>query len=67
MGRPKKSATKPKPHKMTTRGLRMTEDYAAWLDSLADQERMGVSTLVDRAVAAYAKSVGFKEPPLRVP
>jgi hypothetical protein len=52
---------------MTTRGLRMTEAYAEWIDQFAAVERMGVATLIDRAVAAYAKQVGFTAPPERVP
>jgi hypothetical protein len=66
--------TKPKPEpkraarvEMTTRGVRMTIAYAAWIDKLAASERMGVATLIDRAVADYAKNIGFEPPPERVP
>ena len=41
---------------MTTRGVRMTEGYAAWLDRFAKSERMSVATLIDRALAAYAEA-----------
>jgi hypothetical protein len=61
--RPPKSAEP----EMTTRGLRMTQSYAEWLDRLASSERMSVATLIDRAVAAYAKQAGFEPPPERVP
>jgi hypothetical protein len=67
MARPKKRAPGGGALKMTTRGLRMTEEYAKWIDEFASSERMGVATLIDRAVAAYAKEAGFKAPPERVP
>ena len=67
MGRPKKRANDSASEKMTTRGLRMSEVYAAWIDEFAASERMGVATLIDRAVADYAKRLGFKTPPERVP
>jgi hypothetical protein len=51
---------------LTTRGLRMTVAYAEWIDEFAPSERMGVATLIDRAVADYAKQVGFRTPPERV-
>jgi hypothetical protein len=67
MAKAKKKAPRPGGARMTTRGLRMTEAYAEWIDQFAAAERMGVATLIDRAVAAYAKQVGFKTPPERVP
>jgi hypothetical protein len=67
MARPKKKAAKGGAPQMTTRGLRMTVAYAEWIDEFAASERMGVATLIDRAVAAYAKETGFKAPPERVP
>jgi hypothetical protein len=67
MAKAKKRPSRPTGGKMTTRGLRMTEAYAEWIDRLASSERMGVATLIDRAVAAYAKQAGFELPPERVP
>jgi hypothetical protein len=52
---------------VSVRPVHMTEAYAEWIDQFASAERMGVATLIDRAVAAYAKQVGFKTPPERVP
>jgi hypothetical protein len=52
---------------MLAKGVRMTRGYSDWLDRLASQERMSVSTLIDRALAAYAKQAGFESPPERVP
>jgi hypothetical protein len=66
MARPKKKAPGGGAPKMTTRGLRMTSEYAKWIDEFATSERMGVATLIDRAVADYAKRAGFKTPPGRV-
>ena len=67
MTRPKKKPTPPAAPEMLARGIRMTREYADWLDQLASSERMSVATLIDRAVAAYAKQMGFKVPPDRVP
>ena len=44
---------------MLAKGVRMTREYSDWLDRLASHERMSVSTLIDRALAAYAKGGGF--------
>jgi hypothetical protein len=66
MATPKKKSPKSRDAGMTTRGLRMTHAYAKWLEELADTERLGIATLVDRVLAAYAKEVGFREPPKRV-
>jgi hypothetical protein len=65
MARPRKKAAVPDSPKATTRGLRMKEEYAKWIDEFAASERMGVATLIDRAVAAYAKQAGFRNPPDR--
>lgn len=52
---------------MLAKGVRMTREYADWLDRLASKERMSVSTLIDRAVSEYAERSGFETPPERVP
>jgi hypothetical protein len=62
----KKPATKPTEPVMTTRGLRMSGSYAAWLDRFAKSERMSVATLIDRGMAAYAEQRTFEAPPERV-
>jgi hypothetical protein len=51
---------------MTTRGLSMTDSYELWLECFARSEQMTLSTLIDRALASYAKQVGFETPPERV-
>ncbi len=50
---------------MTTRGIRMSREYVEWLEELAKQERFNISTLIDRAVADYARNIGFRSPPER--
>lgn len=68
MGRPKKQATeteagatrKPKGFVLSVRG---TDDWRAWLQRLADHDRASMPDLLDRALVAYAKGVGFKEAP----
>jgi hypothetical protein len=66
MTKPKKKASEAGARKMTTRGFRMTAEYAEWIGEFAASERMGVATLIDRAMADYAKKSGFKAPPGRV-
>jgi hypothetical protein len=62
-----KPAKPPEPEGMTTRGVRMTAKYGAWIDKLAASERISVASLIDRALANYAKLVRFEEePPERV-
>ena len=34
---------------MLAKGVRMTREYSDWLDRLVSNERMSVSTLIDRA------------------
>lgn len=62
--KPQAAATGPE---MLAKGVRMTREYSDWLDRLASQERMSVSTLIDRALADYAKRISFESPPARVP
>ena len=67
MAKPKKKASPPSGPQMLAKGIRMTREYADWLERLASSERMSVSTLIDRAIADYARRAGFQEPPERVP
>jgi hypothetical protein len=39
--------------------VRVSADFRAWLDELAEHERMGLSDIFDRAVVDYARKVGF--------
>lgn len=49
------------PHAMHIRG---TKDWKDWAVELAEFDRSGsVADLVDRALAAYARAVGFPKPP----
>jgi hypothetical protein len=66
MARPKRAKGKSDPDAMTTRALRMRQEYADWLEELATFDRSTVSALIDRALAHYGKAVGFaKEAPER--
>jgi hypothetical protein len=72
MARPKKTrAARPKVSartSMTNRALRMTQEYADWLERFAASERTTVSGILDRAAAELAKRVGYpEEPPPRAP
>jgi predicted DNA-binding ribbon-helix-helix protein len=67
MAKAKKKQSQSAGPEMLAKGIRMTREYSDWLDRLADRERMSVSTLIDRAVTAYARETGFEAPPMRVP
>ncbi len=59
---------KPDPKEVITWGLRMTREYQEWLNRLATHDRCTMAGLIDRAVANYAKQIGFNgQPPDRVP
>ena len=45
--------------------LRGTEEFKAWAERLADADRTTVADVTDRALALYAKHIGFAEPPPR--
>ena len=66
-GQSKEETIRERGAEMLAKGVRMTREYSDWLDRLADRERMSVSTLIDRAVTAYARETGFEPPPGRVP
>jgi hypothetical protein len=64
MAKPKaRKSESPKPAK--TIGFRVSGAYAEWIEEFASSERMSVATLIDRAVASYAKDNSFREPPER--
>ena len=49
-----------------TVAFRVSGAYAKWLDELARTNRSSVSGLMDQALVAYAKTIGFtKEAPER--
>jgi hypothetical protein len=61
MARPKKSKGKPDPNAMTTRAIRMRQEYADWLEQLASFDRSTIAGLIDRALANYGKTIGFEK------
>jgi hypothetical protein len=66
MARPKRARRRPDPDAMTTRAVRMRQEYAEWVEQLASFDRSTVASLIDRALTHYAKSTGFsKEAPER--
>jgi hypothetical protein len=71
MARPKKTegAHEEKPAKQP-KGFAMppvrgSEAWRGWVDRLIDHDRSSWPDLVDKALVAYAKAVGFKEAPPR--
>jgi hypothetical protein len=51
-----------------TLGIRMTDEYAAWLAGVAKFDRMTIAAFLDKAAEDRAKAIGFKEPaPGRLP
>lgn len=68
MAKRKSAAAAPKPPVPTTAksvAFRVSADYAAWLERAAAFDRSSVSAFLDRAVAGYAKTIGFEAPPER--
>jgi hypothetical protein len=66
MPRPKKSKAQSDPDAMTTRAIRMRQEYAEWLEALASHDRSTVAGVIDRALAHYGKAIGFdREAPER--
>lgn len=54
---------KRKPKGFALPPVRGSEEWGEWVGRLAVSERLGYPDLVDRALADYAKQVGFKEAP----
>jgi hypothetical protein len=50
----------PRPIALTIRGR---DEWKAWVRKLAAADRSSFNELVDRALARYAKEIGFKESP----
>jgi len=46
--------------------FRVYQDYDKWIQEFAERERASVATLIDQALAAYARERGYSEPPKRV-
>ena len=62
-----KGKAKPNPDAMTTRALKMRQEYADWLERFAKRERVTVASLVDRALLTHAQATDFEPPPERTP
>src|SRR4051794_28517345 len=60
-----KAKGQPDPGVMTTRALKMRQEYADWMERFASHERVTLASLIDRALASHAERAGFDEPPSR--
>lgn len=58
---------KPDPDEVIQRGVKMRREYGDWLDRFAAHQRIGLSSLIDRALEAHAAATGFEAPPQRMP
>lgn len=68
VGRPKRHSEGKQPSPGKTIGLRVSPEYGAWIEGLADHYRTTVAGLIDRAVAEWAASQGYPhQPPRRTP
>lgn len=43
--------------------VRGSAEWKAWLEELAAFDRSNIADITDRAIAAYARSIGFPKPP----
>lgn len=58
---PRKSRdAEPRPIALTIRGR---DEWKEWVKRLADADRSSLNELVDRALARYAREIGFKDMP----
>ena len=55
----------PVPTTVKTLALRVTDEYAAWVEELRALNRTTQAGLFDQALAAFARQKGFREPPER--
>ena len=65
-GRPKLPESELTPRKALVLQMRGSEEWKAWAEGLAEFDGLSVASVVDRAMRAYAKQIGYtKEPPKR--
>ena len=53
------------PCKTTVAVLKGGPEFQGWFKRLQDQTRLPAALLLDASLVAYAKSIGFQEPPPR--
>ncbi len=58
-----KGRAKGKPRGPKTIGVRVTPEWADWIERAAKFCRTDVAKLIDNAVADYVRGRGFSEPP----
>jgi hypothetical protein len=51
--------------KTTVAVIKGSPRYLTWFNRLRDHTRLPAALLLDAALVAYAKSIGFEEPPAR--
>jgi hypothetical protein len=52
-----------RPSKPISLQVRSSLEWKAWVEKLAKYDRTTAAELADRALAAYARSIGFPDPP----
>lgn len=62
MSRPKKTTPKPKLEPKSI-AFRVSGEYGEWVDKLAASNRTNVASLLDQALAKFAREIGFTEAP----
>jgi hypothetical protein len=63
--RPTKRESEPAPK---TVGIRVSAEYADWLEELARHYRTTIAGVIDRALAEWTETQGYpKRPPVRTP
>lgn len=67
--KPSKAASKPEPddkrRKPMVVQMRGSDEWKAWVESIADKEGDAVAKLFERAVRKFAKDSGYPDPPRR--
>jgi hypothetical protein len=53
------------PDKASVAVIKGSPEFQAWFNRFRDHTRLPAALLLDAALVAYAKSIGFEEPPPR--
>jgi hypothetical protein len=61
----KKAKPEPDPRKPMVFQVRGSEEWKAWVESMADGEGDTLAKLVERSLKLFAKSNGYPDPPRR--
>jgi hypothetical protein len=62
-GRSPKNKERKDVDRFRTIGIRVSAEYADWLERAAKHDRLTIAAFLDKAAGDRAKAIGFEEPP----